>query len=225
MPKFSGKTEAATCAITTSKYEKNYNSVLYDLLIVAAFTVVNIVLMLINADSYFLFSAYVPYALVTIGMFNTGSFPAEYYDDTWEYEFLDKSFLIEMVIAAAVVLALYLVCWYFARKKKLGGLIAATVLFTVDTILMLTLNGISADMLLDIVLHIVIEVTLIYGIVCFKKMKKEKAEAEEAAMYEEAYAVSQDAAYQDIGSGFDSSTEVPEETSTDTFDGDNAEIH
>lgn len=224
MAKILGKTKAESYAITTSKNEKNYNAALLDLLIIVAFTVINIVLAFINADTYFLLSAYIPYALVSVGMYTTGRFPAKYYEDDIVYDFADTSFLVKMVIAAAVILAIYLVCWYFAHKKKVGGLIAATVLFTIDTVFMFAVTGITADRLFDLILHVLIEATLIYGIVCFKKMKKERLEAEEAAMYEAAYASSPDDAYQENGFGFTSSPSSPEEVSVDTVnDADTAE--
>lgn len=179
------KSNAENPAYAIPKSERNYNNAYNNILIVVCFSFINIFMMIFGADSYFLFSAYVPYTLVTVGMYNTGSLPAEYYDQTVQYEFWDKSFLIEMIVAAVVILALYMVCYFLARKKKgVGGLVVATVLFSLDTVLMLTLNGIQAEMLLDIVFHIVIVVSLIYGIISFKKMKKEKEEAENAALYQ-----------------------------------------
>lgn len=179
------KSNAGAAAYTIPKSERNYNSAYNNILIVVCFSFINILMMIFGADSYFLFSAYVPYTLVTVGMYNTGSLPADYYDQTVQYEFWDKSFLIEMIVAAVVILALYMVCYFLARKKKgVGGLVTATVLFSFDTVLMLTLNGIQAEMFLDIIFHIVIVASFIYGIISFKKMKKEKEEAENAALYQ-----------------------------------------
>ena len=45
------------------------------ILAVVAFSVVNILLMVTNANLYFLFSAYVPMILLDMGMFYCGKYP------------------------------------------------------------------------------------------------------------------------------------------------------
>ena len=60
-------------------YEQKYRSSRMNLLLVVIFTVVNLILLVTNTDTYFLFSAFIPYAIATIGMMLCGRLPEEYY--------------------------------------------------------------------------------------------------------------------------------------------------
>ena len=55
--------------------ENKYKSSLSNLLLVMAFTAINIVLLVTNADTYFLFSAFIPYLCVDTGMYLCGMYP------------------------------------------------------------------------------------------------------------------------------------------------------
>ena len=134
--------------------DSRYQAARINLLLVIAFTVINIVLLLADGDSYFLFSAFIPYFLVTIGMVFTGKFPEDYYTDGLEgIEFVDQSLLTVTVVIAAVIVAVYALCWLLSKKHKVGWLIAALVMFVLDTIAMLSLSGIALEMLIDVVFH------------------------------------------------------------------------
>ncbi len=152
--------------------ETKYKNSISNILLVVAFSVINVVLLVMNSDSYFLFSAFIPYFMADLGMFYSGSYPEEYYYDVADMVFADKSFLIICIAVAVVVILLYLLSWFFARKKKVGWLIFATVLFCVDTIVMFILTGISVDMIMDIVFHAWVIFSLISGIVNYNKLKK-----------------------------------------------------
>ena len=152
------------------KLEKRYNSSVSNLLAVIIFSAINIVLLVTNADRYFLFSAFIPYFFVDIGMYYTGRYPAEYYYESIEYE--EITFLYVAIAFATVVILLYLVSFLFARMKKVGWLIFSLVIFTVDTILMLLATGFAAEAVIDIILHIWIIVSLVIGIVTYFKIKK-----------------------------------------------------
>jgi len=149
-----------------------YNRGVANLLLVILFTVINVVLLVTNSNSYFLFSAFVPYLLADYGMYFTGLYPEEYYYDAGSAVFFDKSFLTVMLVIAGLILVLYLLSWLFARKQKIGWLIFATVLFAIDTAAMLILLGISSDMILDLVFHGWVIVSLIMSISAYFKMKK-----------------------------------------------------
>lgn len=151
--------------------ENKFTSARTNLLIVLVFTVVNILLLVTKSDTYFLFSAFVPYLLAVLGMEMCGMFPDEYYGgDTSGYMFLSEGFLYVMLAIAAVVLALYLLCWIFSKKGKAGWMIFALVLFALDTVLLL-INGISMDMILDYVFHAWVLYSLFTGITAAKKLK------------------------------------------------------
>lgn len=156
--------------------ESKYNKSIANLLLVVIFTVINIVLLVLNANSYFLFSAFIPYFAVDYGMFFCGMYPEDFYADMTDFELLDSSFLYFTIAVAVVILLFYLVSWYFAKKKKLWALICALVLFTVDTLAMFALTGFSTDSIIDIIFHIWVIVYLIIAINTFNKIKKSPAE-------------------------------------------------
>ena len=156
--------------------ETKYNSSIANLLLVVVFSAVNIVLLLVNADTYFLFSAFLPYFAVDYGMFLCGMYPEEYYYDMPDTTFVDKSFLgLYIAIAAAFLLA-YLLCWYLAKKKKIGAVILALVMFLIDTAAMLWLTGFVMDSIIDILMHIWVISYLVIGIVTYFKIKKSPQE-------------------------------------------------
>ena len=165
--------------LLTSKYHSGR----HNLLLVVVFTVVNLVLLLTNSGSYFLFSAYIPYFLGDLGMDLCGKYPAEYYEmyhgDVESIEFYDTSLLAVLVAIAAVITGLYLLCWFLAKKPRVGFLVFALVLFAIDTAFMLMIFGINFEMILDIVFHAWVIISLVNAIISYHKIKKLPAEAEE----------------------------------------------
>ncbi len=152
--------------------ETKYNNSIANLLLVVAFSAVNIVLLLVNADTYFLFSAFIPYFAVDYGMYFCGMYPEEYYYDVPDMVFEDKSLLAITVAVAVVILLIYALCWYLAKKKKIGAVIFALVLFLIDTGAMLWLTGFSMDSIFDILIHIWVASYLVIAIVTYFKIKK-----------------------------------------------------
>lgn len=150
--------------------ERRYKNSISTILLVLGFTTVNAVLLLTNADTYFLFSAFLPYLAVDYGMYLCGLYPAEYYYG--DEVFMEKSFLFFMLAVAAIILVLYLVCWLFARKKKVGWLIFALVFFAIDTASMFYLIEIGMDSVADIIFHGWVLVSMAIGVHAYYKMKK-----------------------------------------------------
>lgn len=167
-----GKSQKNKNASPRGSLEAKYNNCVSNILVVVVFSLINIVLLVVNSNSYFLFSAFIPYFVADYGMFYSGSYPEEYYYDVPESELLDKSFLAVTLVIAAVILLIYLLCWFFARKKKVVWLYIALVLFLADTAAMFYISGFSADMIMDIVFHLWIVFYLINGIVNYNKLKK-----------------------------------------------------
>lgn len=156
-----------------------YSSACHNILLVVAFTAINIILLVANSNSYFLFSAYIPYALVDLGMFLCGMYPAEYYTEFFTgMEFLPKGVFVVTVAIAVIALVLYGLCWIFAKKFKVGWIIAALVFFSIDTIVLLLFNGIMFDFILDYVFHAWVIFSLINGLVAYTKLKKFPADTE-----------------------------------------------
>lgn len=153
--------------------ESKYLNSRHNLLIVLIFTAVNILLLVTNSNSYFLFSAYIPYLAVDLGMYLCGKYPAELYGADYALaEFLPNGFLIVMVVIAVAILALYLLSWLFTKKGNKGWLVFALVFFSVDTGAMLLLNGISTDMIIDVVFHAWVVYSLATGVSAANKLQK-----------------------------------------------------
>ena len=168
---FSNKFKETTKTKSNS-LETKYNNSIANLLLVVAFSAVNIVLLLVNADTYFLFSAFIPYFAVDYGMYFCGMYPEEYYYDVPDMVFEDKSLLAITIAVAVVVLLVYLLCWYLAKKKKLGAVIFALVFFLIDTVAMFWITGFSMDSIFDIVIHVWVISYLVIAIVTYFKIKK-----------------------------------------------------
>jgi hypothetical protein len=155
--------------------ERQYASARMNLLWVVLFTAINIVLLVSNSYTYFLFSAFIPYAIVDYGMIVCGKYPADFYGDLSQYQFLDSTVLVILIAVAAVICVLYLLCWIFSKKRRVAWLIVGLVFFALDTVFML-LGGISADRILDIVFHGWVIISLTGGIIAHSKLKKLPAE-------------------------------------------------
>ncbi len=152
--------------------ERQYANSRANLMLLIAFTVINLVLLLANSDWYFLFSAYIPYYAVVMGMFYCGKFPPEYYEDMADMIYTDDSFLIVTVAFAVFVTLLYLLAWLCSKNHKVGWLIFALVLFGIDTFAMLLIGGFDLGMLIEIFFHVWVIVILILGITSHYKLKK-----------------------------------------------------
>lgn len=161
---------------TTKNLQTKYSNSINNLLLVVGFSAINIVLLAVNANTYFLFSAFIPYMAVDYGMYFCGMYPEEYYYDMTDMVFYDKTYLAIAVAVAVASLLIYIICWYFAKKKKLGAVITALVFFAIDTVAMIYFMGISADIIIDLLMHIWVIYYLVIAIVTLSKMKKEPIE-------------------------------------------------
>lgn len=166
-------------------HEQRYNRSRMNLLLVVVFTAINLILLVTNADTYFLFSAFIPYFITVMGMLLCGRFPEEYYDGMEDMVFLDNSAFVILLIISVVLTLLYLLAWIMSGKKRVGWLIFALVFFALDTIGMLVLNGIAVDSVIDILFHAWVIVDLILGIRAHYKLKKMPVEEAQPAEYSE----------------------------------------
>lgn len=167
--------------VLETKYKRSRNN----LLLVVVFTVINLILLISKSNTYFLFSAYIPYAFVDMGMLLCGIYPAEVYGEEFlNTEFLDPSVFAIFIGIALVVVLLYLLSWIFSKKHKVGWLIFALVFFVIDTVALLVLWGVQMDNIIDIVFHAWVIISLSMGISANLKLKKLPLE-EETSEYEE----------------------------------------
>ena len=160
-------------------YEQKYRTSRMNLLLVVAFTVINLILLVTNANSYFLFSAFIPYFITSLGMLFCGRFPEEFYEDGFaDMTFLDNSVFVVLLILSIIITLFYLLTWFLSSKNRMVWLIVALVLFGIDTLGMLVLNGISIDSILDIAFHAWVIYYLIIGVNAGKKLKELPPEEE-----------------------------------------------
>lgn len=174
------------------RLENKYNGTKGNLLLVVVFTVINLVLLITNANTYFLFSAYVPYAILDLAMFFCGKYPAEYYAELGEMPVLNSTVFYIAIAVAFVIVLLYFVSWLFIKKGKNGWLVFSLVFFSFDTAVMFLLNGIDTSMIMDILFHAWVIYSLAQGIDAYKKLKKldmEEAEKQNDEFSAEAEAV------------------------------------
>ena len=141
-----------------------------NLLLVVIFTLINVILISFGQETYFLFSATLPYVIAVFGAIFCGMMPDEYYDDSDAYRQMFESSKIYIFVAVAVaIIALYFICFLFSGKR-VGFLIAALTMFSLDTVFMLFFYGFS--MILDIFFHAWVLFYLIRGVSAHFKLKK-----------------------------------------------------
>ena len=164
--------------------ENKYRNSSHNILLVLIFSVINIFFLVSNSNTYFLFSAYIPYVIADIGMMLTGSYPEEYYAamELTDAVFLGKGFLWVVLAIVAVILVLYLLSWVFAKKNRVGWMIFALVLFALDTAFLLLDAGIAVDFIVDYVFHAWVILSLSMGISAGRKLKKLPPEPEVPAV-------------------------------------------
>lgn len=166
-----------------------FYSARHNMLLIFIFTLINIFLLVTNANSYFLFSAFIPYMLVDFGMFYCGLYPAEVYGEFYTgAEFLNISFMIICAIIAIVILLLYIASWLLSKKPRVGWMICALVFFTIDTAVMLavlTVRGGLANSILDLLFHGWAILSMTRGVISYFKFKKLPVEPEPQPIPEE----------------------------------------
>ena len=79
--------------------QKRYNIGRLNLLLVALFSLINVILLVCGSYTYFLFSASLPYFLTDLGMFMCGRYPEEFYEGGYQaYSFVDSKQQHKLII-------------------------------------------------------------------------------------------------------------------------------
>lgn len=167
--------------MTKALFEKRYKSALNSLLLIFAFSGLNFVLLMINSDKYFLFSAYMPYLLGDYARFYGGRYPTEYYADNPDMEFFGTGTFALIAALAVGIILFYLLSFFMARKGKGIFLIFALALFVIDTVIMFAVTGLSIFQIFDIIFHVWASVSLAMGVSAYLKKKKGLVTEEAAA--------------------------------------------
>ena len=182
MAKFYDNANGAAQASPRDILQNKYNSARANLLIVIAFTLVNIVMLFANSSYYFLFSLFVPFMLVLFGGMLTGNLPGIYEDaELAMIEFLPNSVFVVMATIAAIILAVFVVAWILSKKNKVGWIIACLVFVCLDTVAYLWLGFSGEDIvgsLVDVAFHVWVIVSLANGITAYYKLQTLPAEEE-----------------------------------------------
>lgn len=82
----------------------------YSLLLIVILTVVNLIMTILDTNTYFLFSASVPYYLVFVGMGIENGFV----DGAWNVK---GTLTYTGLVIALVIVAVYLLCWLLSKKR------------------------------------------------------------------------------------------------------------
>ena len=162
-------------------FASQYHGARANLLIALIFTVINCVLAVVGGSTYFLFSCSFPYAMASDGAFWTGlMYSAEEYAEygLTEADMMPIWYLYIMLVPAVISVVVYLLCWIFS-KKRVGWLIAATVLFVLDTLFLILYYGVDVSFIMDYVFHAWVLFILIRGIIAHFRGKNAETETEE----------------------------------------------
>ena len=146
--------------------EANYSNGRKSLLFLVILSVVNLISIPL-ANIYFLFSAFLPSFLSTIG-YNS-------FNETG-----DPYYLIIFSMLGLVALIPYAACWYFS-KKHYGWMVGALVLFAIETVLVVLVFVIDLiygefGSILDLLLHAYVLYCLAQAVKVGKKLKNFKDE-------------------------------------------------
>ena len=112
-----------------------YNGARINLLLVVLLTTLNMILRISGSDSYYLFSASIPYTITTFAKYVCGMFPPEQYvqDGIYNADFFEPSFFYLALAVSIVIIGLYLLAYFLSKNQKVGWLIFALVFFAIDT--------------------------------------------------------------------------------------------
>lgn len=154
-----------------------YRNARINLLVVALVTLLNVILAATASDSYFLFSATIPYILAFYSALLCGLYPAEYYEGLGAINVLPMGVFFACLAVSLIIIGLYVLAFSLSGKNRAGWMIFALVLFCLDTLTLFLYTGISLDWLLDYIFHIWIIVILALGLHAHAKLKKLPPEA------------------------------------------------
>lgn len=139
----------------------------HSLLLIIIFTIINLVMILADQGTYFLFSASVPYYVTLLLKALENGFSS----GTW----VNGPATIGALVFSFVVLTVYFLCWLLSDKHR-GWLTAALVLFIIDSLAMLVFTWLLYDSMLsnivDLIFHIWAIAELFQAARAQKKLRK-----------------------------------------------------
>ena len=153
---------------------RRYVTAQFNLFLVALCTAINIFLSsLLLLDTYFLFSAFVPYDIATTAAVFCGKLSPEFYEELGMQgmTFLPEGFFFGSIILALAIAGLYAI-FAILSKKKVGWMVAALVIYSIDTMMLFFSYGVDISLILDYAFHIWVIVSLSMGIAAAGRIKK-----------------------------------------------------
>ena len=132
-----------------------YRSARYDIFLIFALTIVNLVLSFTDSNLYYLFSAELPFFVLEIGR-----------------ALLEKGLISSLTVPSVLSFVFcipYLFFWIFS-KKHYGCMIAALVYFSIDCVFLASVF--TKERALEAFIHLIVLGLLIYGVIVGAKLKK-----------------------------------------------------
>ena len=156
--------------------ERRFINARFSLLLIVAFTVINLLMCVGQNGTYWLFAANIPYLLLDIGMYFGGIYrnPTETMLDSG-FGIHGEGFFFAMLAIAILIVAAYFVLWLLSGTRGFPCLVAATVLFGLDTLVMvllpiLGLADIPIQFAMDLLLHAYMLYSLIDGALARRRL-------------------------------------------------------
>lgn len=153
-------------AVEIQKHTKRFRHGRSSLLVLLILSAVNMVLMAVDlVGAYWPYSISMPYEL----LYFVKAIENDFVDGPWE----NGPLACVMLVLGFLVLAVYLLCWIFSKKKG-GWLMASAVLYTVDSVALVIYVFLVMESalpyLLDYGFHVLALVELYMGAVAQKKL-------------------------------------------------------
>lgn len=168
------------------KYQQNYVTARYQIPVVVAFTMINLVLTLLNSGTRFLFSATVPTYVTEYVWVLTGHASPDYYPGGIPVSVMDSGYLPVALVISFVIIGLYVLCFFLAKKHP-SFMIAAGALFAVDcAALLLIYSGSLKEIFFDVLFHVWVMYYFVSAIIAIVKLKRLPPDEPVAAVYADA---------------------------------------
>ena len=160
-----------------------------NLLMMILCSLVNIVMIIANADTSFPFSASVPMYLTMLfselcGMRSDEFYELNYGADWKSYEFMSSGVFWGVVAFSVIIVGVYALLWYFSKKKKVFTTIL-TVLYAIDSFALLGFNTVvyafNGSAIIEFAFHAWVFYYLILALKAWDGIAYAPSEAELAA--------------------------------------------
>ncbi|MBO5224488.1 MAG: hypothetical protein J6C23_08255 [Clostridia bacterium] len=166
--------------IEKADYERSYQSARWDIMLLIALTVINIGITLFTNESGYISAAAIPMFLVRLGKIMCGKMDNAFYEKNYpDIEFMDNSFMVWMIVAAVVIIGIYVLLWFLSQKYTVP-LIIAGALILIDTVSMFFIYTDAFDFFrfCDYAIHAIMIVMIAIGVHAGFKLKKIRADEE-----------------------------------------------